>query len=93
MTKLTHLDEDGCVNIVDVGSKDATLRCAVATGSVRCQSATLQFPKQRRAPKGAVIATAVIAGIMAAKRTHALIRLDATSGEKSGGGTAGEPAR
>ncbi|MDO8838421.1 MAG: cyclic pyranopterin monophosphate synthase MoaC [Parvibaculum sp.] len=75
MTKLTHLDEDGCVNMVDVGSKDVTLRCAVATGKVRSQSATLQFPKERRAPKGAVITTAGIAGIMAAKRTHELIPL------------------
>ncbi len=108
MTKLTHLDEDGCVNMVDVGSKDVTLRCAVAAGRVRCQSATLQFPRERRAPKGAVITTAEIAGIMAARRTHALIplalpieldedlpgfRLDATSGGKSGDWTAGEPAR
>lgn len=75
MTKLTHLDDEGRAHMVDVGGKEVTLRRAVATGCVICLPATLLLVKEGRAPKGAVITTAEIAGIMAAKRTHELIPL------------------
>jgi cyclic pyranopterin monophosphate synthase len=61
--------------MVDVGNKAASVRRAVASGRVRCQAATLAMVREGRTPKGAVITTAELAGIMAAKRTHELIPL------------------
>lgn len=75
MTELTHLDAEGRVQMVDVGDKAASVRRAVASGRVRCQAATLAMVREGRTPKGAVITTAELAGIMAAKRTHELIPL------------------
>jgi len=75
MTELTHLDAEGRVQMVDVGNKAASVRRAVASGSVQCQTATLAMVREGRTPKGAVITTAELAGIMAAKRTHELIPL------------------
>ncbi len=75
MTELTHLDAEGRVQMVDVGNKAASVRRAVASGRVRCQAATLAMVREGRTPKGAVITTAELAGIMAAKRTHELIPL------------------
>ncbi|HPF24291.1 MAG TPA: cyclic pyranopterin monophosphate synthase MoaC [Hyphomonas sp.] len=75
MTELTHLDAEGRVQMVDVGNKAASVRRAVASGRVRCQAATLALVREGRTPKGAVITTAELAGIMAAKRTHELIPL------------------
>lgn len=75
MTRLTHLDEHGRVHMVDVGEKAVSARCAVASGRVRCLPETLLLVREDRAPKGAVIATAELAGIMAAKKTHDLIPL------------------
>lgn len=72
---LTHLDESGRVRMVDVGDKAATRRVAVAEGHVTCAPETLALVVQGEAPKGAVIATAEIAGVMAAKRTSELIPL------------------
>ncbi|WP_319414485.1 cyclic pyranopterin monophosphate synthase MoaC [uncultured Cohaesibacter sp.] len=73
--KLTHLDDRGAANMVDVSAKQATVRIAVATGSVRMQQKTLDLIVSGNSKKGDVLATARIAGIMAAKRTHELIPL------------------
>jgi len=75
MTRLTHLDEEGRVHMVDVGGKPVSDRRAVAIGQVRCLPETLALVREDRAPKGAVLTTAEIAGIMAAKKTHDLIPL------------------
>jgi len=75
MTKLTHLDAEGRAHMVDVSGKAASVRRAVASGRVRCQAGTLAMVREGRTPKGAVITTAELAGIMAAKRTHELIPL------------------
>ncbi len=73
--RLTHLDESGAANMVDVADKAITERIAVAGGTVTMQQATLDMILSGNAKKGDVIATARIAGIMAAKRTHDLIPL------------------
>lgn len=73
--KLTHIDEQGQAKMVDVGAKPDTERHAVAAGSVRMQPETLQLIRDGQMKKGDVIATARIAGIMAAKRTAEIIPL------------------
>ncbi|MEM7301928.1 MAG: cyclic pyranopterin monophosphate synthase MoaC [Pseudomonadota bacterium] len=73
--RLTHLDETGAANMVDVSAKDVTSREAVATGQVKMQVETLDLIRSGLAKKGDVLATARIAGIMAAKKTHELIPL------------------
>ena len=75
MSKLTHLDAAGNAHMVDVSEKDVTSRLAVATGRVSMLPETLNLIQQGMAKKGDVIATARIAAIMAAKRTHELIPL------------------
>lgn len=75
MSALTHLDDAGRVHMVDVGDKAATARLAVAEGRVTCAPATLALVRDDKAPKGAVITTAELAGIMGAKRTADLIPL------------------
>jgi len=75
MSKLTHLDEQGRARMVDVSGKDVTARIAVAEGVLSCGAATLAQVKAGTAPKGSVIRTAELAGIMAAKRTAELIPL------------------
>ena len=61
--------------MVDVGSKPATHRVAVATGQIRMQPGTFELIKQGSAKKGDVIGVARIAAIQAAKRTSELIPL------------------
>jgi cyclic pyranopterin phosphate synthase len=61
--------------MVDVTLKEATARIATASGKVSCSPATLEIVRSGTAPKGAVIATAELAGIMGAKRTAELIPL------------------
>ncbi len=61
--------------MVDVSGKEATARTARAVGSLTCLPATLEQVKAGTSPKGAVIAAAELAGIMAAKRTAELIPL------------------
>ena len=73
--KLSHLDDEGRVRMVDVGHKPATRRVAVARGEVDMKPETLRLIACGDAPKGDVLTTAQIAGIMAAKRTHELIPL------------------
>ncbi|NNC52680.1 MAG: cyclic pyranopterin monophosphate synthase MoaC [Erythrobacter sp.] len=75
MAKLTHLDEKGAARMVDVGSKAVTARTAVAEGIIRMNAAALEALTQGTHPKGDAIATARIAGIMAAKKTGELIPL------------------
>jgi cyclic pyranopterin monophosphate synthase len=75
MAGLTHLDEDGSARMVDVSGKAPTTRRAVARGAVRMAPETLALLMSGTAAKGDVIATARLAGIMAAKRTADLIPL------------------
>jgi cyclic pyranopterin phosphate synthase len=72
---LTHLDAAGVARMVDVSAKEATHRQAVAAGLVRMSKATFEAIQAGNAPKGDVLGTARIAGIMAAKQTAQLIPL------------------
>jgi cyclic pyranopterin phosphate synthase len=73
--KLTHLDDQGRVHMVDVGGKPDTERVAVAKGEVVMRPETLRLIVEEGVPKGDVLTTAQVAGIMAAKRTPELIPL------------------
>jgi cyclic pyranopterin phosphate synthase len=73
--EITHLDEHGQARMVDVGSKPATERRAVARAIVRVSHETASVIQAGDAPKGDVLGTARIAGIQAAKRTAELIPL------------------
>lgn len=75
MSKLTHLDESGAAHMVDVSAKADTVREAQAEGRISMSAIALGAIKQGSAKKGDVLATARIAGIMAAKRTSDLIPL------------------
>jgi cyclic pyranopterin phosphate synthase len=75
MTGLTHLDQDGAANMVDVSEKAVTSRTATAEGCVVMQPETVALIRSGDAKKGDVLGTARLAGIMAAKRTHELIPL------------------
>ncbi len=75
MTKLTHADEHGRIQMVDTGDKGATDRRAVASARVTMKPETVAAIRQRRTPKGDPLETARLAGIMAAKRTAELIPL------------------
>ncbi len=72
---LTHINASGEAHMVDVGDKDETTRVAVAEGHVRMRPETLDLILKGNAKKGDVIATARLAGIMAAKQTANLIPL------------------
>ncbi len=73
--RLTHLDEQGDARMVDVGGKPVTDRRAVARAVVRMSPETAAVVAAGDAPKGDVLGTARIAGILAAKRTSDLIPL------------------
>jgi len=73
MSELSHVDQSGDVKMVDVGGKPVSRRRAVARAEVRMSSATAK--RLRELPKGDALATAQLAGIMAAKRTSELIPL------------------
>jgi cyclic pyranopterin phosphate synthase len=75
VSELTHLDERGRARMVDVGDKPATARRAVARAEVRMTPATAAKVVAGDAPKGDVLGTARLAGVMAAKRTGELIPL------------------
>jgi cyclic pyranopterin phosphate synthase len=75
VAKLTHLDDKGEARMVDVTDKAVTEREARAEATIRMAPATLKMIIDGEHPKGDVLATARIAGIMAAKRTHDLIPL------------------
>ncbi len=73
MSDLSHVDESGSVRMVDVGAKPLSRRRAVARASVRMAPETAR--RLGALPKGDALATAQLAGIMAAKRTSDLIPL------------------
>lgn len=75
MSKLSHIDAAGAAHMVDVGKKQVTSRIAVAESIIRMQPDTAALIQENGLSKGDVIATARIAGIMAAKRTSGLIPL------------------
>ena len=75
MSELTHMDESGRARMVDVSGKEVTARTATAQGSLTCAAETLARVRAGTTPKGSVINTAELAGIMAAKRTSDLIPL------------------
>ena len=72
---LTHFDAQGQAHMVNVGTKPATHRVAVAAGRITMQPATLELVASGTAKKGDVLGVARIAGIMAAKKTSELIPL------------------
>jgi cyclic pyranopterin phosphate synthase len=72
---LTHIDATGEARMVDVSTKSATERTALAEGRVIMSKATLELIVSGNAKKGDVLGTARVAGIMAAKRTSDLIPL------------------
>ena len=65
--ELTHFDASGRARMVNVGSKDETVRTAVATGRVEMLPETVQLVREGRAAKGDVLAVAQVAAIMGAK--------------------------
>jgi cyclic pyranopterin monophosphate synthase len=75
MKRLTHLDARGEVNMVDVSAKPIMQREAVARGVIRLQKQTLKLIESQMVAKGNVLASARLAGILAAKKTGELIPL------------------
>lgn len=76
MTKdFSHLDETGGISMVDVGAKRTTVREAVAQATVRMTKKTLARLLEQALPKGDVLTTAKVAGVLAAKQTPTLIPL------------------
>lgn len=73
--RLTHLDDSGRARMVDVSSKDRTAREASAEAFVRCAPATVALVREKRVPKGDVLAVARLAGIAGAKQTPQLVPL------------------
>jgi cyclic pyranopterin monophosphate synthase len=73
--KLSHLDETGRIQMVDVGAKSDSERRAVAKGEVRMRPETLELIRAGELKKGDVVSVARLAGIMGAKRTAELIPL------------------
>jgi len=73
--KLTHINQRGEAQMVDVGGKAVTERLAVAEGQITMQAKTLQMITQGSHAKGDVLSVARVAGIMAAKRTAELVPL------------------
>ena len=75
MSELTHVNEQGAAHMVDVADKATTTRIAVAQSKVKTRSDVVELLEAAAAKKGDVIATARIAGIMAAKKCSELIPL------------------
>jgi len=73
--QLTHVDDQGRVHMVDVGAKPDSERIAVAKGEVQMKPETLRLIAEGDMPKGDVLTTAQLAGIMAAKQTPNLVPL------------------
>jgi cyclic pyranopterin phosphate synthase len=71
----SHLDETGGISMVNVGAKKSTQREAMASATVRMSPATLTRLMERALPKGDVLTTAKVAGVLAAKQTPSLIPL------------------
>lgn len=75
MSGLSHVDDSGRARMVDVSDKQPTVRAATARGVLTCKPETIKQVRAGKTPKGAVIQTAELAGVMAAKRTAELIPL------------------
>jgi cyclic pyranopterin phosphate synthase len=75
MKRLTHIDDRGEARMVDVSKKPLSQREAIARGEIRVATETLRLIESQQIAKGNVLATARVAGIMAAKRTGELIPL------------------
>jgi cyclic pyranopterin phosphate synthase len=75
MKKLSHMDQEGRVQMVDTSAKPITSRRAVASARVLMSPETVKAVREHRTPKGDPLETARLAGIMAAKRTAELIPL------------------
>lgn len=75
MGQLTHIDEEGRARMVDTTDKSATVRRAIASGTVLMSPKTVAAIRDHQTPKGDPLETARLAGIIAAKRTAELIPL------------------
>ncbi len=75
MSELSHVNNEGKANMVDVANKPDQKRIAIATGFIKLQPETLKLVKENQIKKGDVITIAEIAGIQAAKETSRLIPL------------------
>ncbi len=75
MPRLTHFNDQGAAQMVDIGEKSVTHRIAIAAGAITMQLETLRLIKDGGSKKGDVLGIARVAGIMAAKKTSALIPL------------------
>ena len=75
MKRLSHVDREGRVAMVDTSAKPTTARRAVASARVLMSAETIKAVREHRTPKGDPLETARLAGIMAAKRTSELIPL------------------
>lgn len=75
MSKLSHVDEHGKANMVDVGAKDDQKRIAKATGHITLKPETIQLIQDNSMKKGDVLTISEIAGIQGGKRTSELIPL------------------
>jgi cyclic pyranopterin phosphate synthase len=75
MSRLTHLDESGSAHMVDISAKPATRRQAIAEGRITMSATALEAIRSHSLAKGDALATARIAGIMAAKQTAHIIPL------------------
>ena len=72
---LSHVDAGGRARMVDISDKPDSDRRATAEGALFCATETLTLVREGKTPKGAVISTAELAGVMGAKRTAELIPL------------------
>ncbi|MBI5807448.1 MAG: cyclic pyranopterin monophosphate synthase MoaC [Ignavibacteriales bacterium] len=75
MKKLSHVNEDGKVNMVDVSNKKEQIREAWAEGFISLRPSTIKLIKENKMKKGEVLTIAEIAGIQAGKKTSELIPL------------------
>lgn len=75
LSKSTHFDRDGNAQMVDVSSKDVTVRSATASGDVNMNPATAEMIQKGQAKKGDVLGVARLAAIQATKLTQQLIPL------------------
>ncbi len=75
MEKLSHTDEKGKANMVDVGHKPDQIRTAKAEGKIKLNPATVKLIRENQLKKGDVLTIAEIAGIQGGKRTSELIPL------------------
>lgn len=75
MSELSHINNEGKANMVDVGNKAIQTRTAIAEGHIKLDNNTLQLIKENQLKKGDVLTVAEIAGIMGGKKTSELIPL------------------